>query len=282
MRNKNTRGLTADPLISVVIPNYNYGRFIKQCITSVLEQTYTNLEIVVVDDGSSDESLDVLSHFSNQITLYSQTNSGVNSARNLGIERAKGSLVALCDSDDYWHPTKLESQILMLSLNPDAALISCSVQEFGSHESDYLIRHALKIGYLEKEYALNPGVAWVPNAPSTSLFYRSAAFSCGLFDETLHGNAEDWEFFARLSSMGEFVSVQKPLVFARQHLESRSNTSLLRWYKDNLKAYNTFYGKTVNRRRLNYQIGKTRLQVSFFKTVLKFVIQLIKRVINKL
>lgn len=282
MSNDNLSELHAGSLISVVIPNYNYGRFLKQCIDSILKQTYTNLEIVVVDDGSSDESLDVLSQFSDKITLCSQSNLGVNSARNLGIKVAKGSLIALCDSDDYWHPSKLESQMLMFKLHPTAVLVSCSVQEFGSQESDFVIRHPLKSGHLGKEYALNPGVAWVPNAPSTSLFNKSAAFSCGLFDETLRGNAEDWEFFARLSSLGKFVSVQTPLVYARQHFESRSNTGLFRWYQDNLRAYKTFYGKTGNSRRVQYQIGKARLQASFVKTMLTFFIRLIKRVLNKL
>ena len=256
-------------LVSVVIPNYNYGQYIGLCVQSILNQTYKHREIIVVDDGSTDNSIALLEPYLEQITLLRQTNSGVNAARNRGILRAKGSLIALCDSDDYWEPTKLEKQVALMSYQSKVVMVGCSVAYFVEEGKVFEIREALSTGSLRKQYSRNPGVSWIPGAASTGLFRKSDALECGLFDENLRGNGEDWEFFARLSSRGDFLSSNEPLVKGRIHASSRTNISLVDWYHDNCQAFIVFREKTHDLRLFEYLLGRTRLVVSFVKATVK-------------
>ena len=98
-------------LVSVIIPNYNGSEYIRECLESVFEQDYNNLEVIVVDDGSKDSSLEVLSGFSERIKVISQPNLGSSAARNAGILASSGDLIAFLDSDDYWLPTKISKQV---------------------------------------------------------------------------------------------------------------------------------------------------------------------------
>ena len=112
------------PLVSVIIPTYNGSRFIRETIQSVLDQTYNNLEIMVVDDGSTDDtSLIVKSITDQRITYIQQKNAGVSPARNHGITVSKGDYIAFLDHDDVWLPCKLEKQLSLFEQNPKVALI---------------------------------------------------------------------------------------------------------------------------------------------------------------
>ena len=97
------------PKISVVIPLYNKGFIISETLNSVLAQTFTDFEIVIVNDGSTDNSFEIVSQYSDdRIRLYNQENKGVSKTRNAGIEYSKSELIAFLDADDYWHPNHLE------------------------------------------------------------------------------------------------------------------------------------------------------------------------------
>jgi len=258
-----------DKLVSVIVPNFNYGRYLEDCITSILGQTYRQIELIVVDDGSSDESLEVIESFSNQVKLLTQKNQGVNSARNLGILNASGSLIALCDSDDYWAPKKIEKQISLLVNDPSLVLVGSSIRYFSSERPEIKTIQVPKQGDLSKLYGRNPGVAWIPNAPSSSLFHKPAALSIGLFDESLRGNAEDWEFFARLSKLGNFVAINEPLVNVRIHTSSRSQIELLKWYKDNRKALSAFNSKNSYLNKIDYIHARLSLEFTTIKSLFK-------------
>ena len=108
-------------LVSVVIPTYNCASFLREAIQSVQSQDYKNTEIIVVDDGSTDNTDEVLKPFLDTITVIKQTNQGVSSARNNGISHAQGDFIAFLDADDFWHPGKLSLQMKFLSENPDIA-----------------------------------------------------------------------------------------------------------------------------------------------------------------
>lgn len=102
------------PLFSVIIPVYNKANYIEETLKSVLEQRFTDYEIIIIDDGSTDSSLKIINQFSdNRICIYTQENKGVAAARNFGIEKSKGKLIAFLDADDYWFPNHLE-EILKL------------------------------------------------------------------------------------------------------------------------------------------------------------------------
>src|SRR5947209_13220762 len=97
--------------VSVIIPTYNHGRFIADAIESVLAQTYPVSEIIVVDDGSTDETQEVVEKFGEKVRYIEQANAGVSAARNTGIENSDGDLVAFLDADDTWLPEKIEKQV---------------------------------------------------------------------------------------------------------------------------------------------------------------------------
>ncbi len=110
------------PLVSVVIPTYNRAQMVSEAVRSVLEQTFGDLEVIVVDDGSTDGTREALKPHADKIRYLRQENSGVSAARNRGIAEARGSLIAFLDSDDLWLPAKLKNQVLFFQL--------CDIQIF--------------------------------------------------------------------------------------------------------------------------------------------------------
>jgi glycosyltransferase involved in cell wall biosynthesis len=106
------------PLVSVVIANHNYGRYLAQCIDSVLAQTYPNIEVIVVDDGSTDESRDVLAGYATSVRVLLQQNAGQAAAFSAGVAASRGELVCLLDSDDTWHPDKVAAVVETFRAHP--------------------------------------------------------------------------------------------------------------------------------------------------------------------
>src|SRR5688500_9583140 len=98
-------------LVSVVIPAYNYGHFVTEAVASALNQTHPHVEVIVVDDGSTDGTADILKPFGSRIRYIYQPNRGLSAARNTGIRAARGEWVAFLDADDLWHPSKTETQL---------------------------------------------------------------------------------------------------------------------------------------------------------------------------
>ena len=219
--------------VSVIIPNYNYGLYLDKCIQSILTQTYTNIEVIFVDDGSSDNSLDVVSKYRDKVRIYSQSNQGVNAARNLGISEAKGDLIALCDSDDYWMPNKIELQIERMLSNSRIGLVYSSY--ILVDESEKFIREveATHRGNLAFLFISYPTKAIICGGGSTSLFSRRLLNDSMLFDETLHGNGEDWDFFRRLCQLTNVEFIERPLVYIRNHENSRGARNLDYFYEGN-------------------------------------------------
>lgn len=131
------------PLVSVVIPVYNVEAYIKEAITSVVEQTYQNLEIIIVDDESPDGSIDLVkrSFDDPRICIVQQQNRGLAGARNTGIRKARGEYVAFLDSDDFWNRRKVEKHIQLMQANPNCGVSFCS--------SLFVDEHSQPIGRLQ-------------------------------------------------------------------------------------------------------------------------------------
>ncbi len=123
-----------DPLISVIVPAYNSGPLLDETLASVLDQTWKQLEVIVVDDGSTDDTPARLAKYGPALRVVRQANRGTGAARNAGLRLARGEYVALLDHDDLWLPTKLEVQVDVARRHPTSGLVACDGEEFeGSH-----------------------------------------------------------------------------------------------------------------------------------------------------
>ena len=115
---------TRQPRVSVIIPAYNADRYIAEAINSIFSQSYQDYEIIVVDDGSTDSTPEILQSYGSRIHSISQTNGGMAAARNLGIAAAKGELIALLDHDDIFLPDKLPAQVACFDSHPGVGLVN--------------------------------------------------------------------------------------------------------------------------------------------------------------
>src|SRR5262245_58457673 len=111
------------PLVSVIIPSYNYGCYVQQAVDSALSQSYPNQEVIVVDDGSTDDTEVRLAAYGKRIRYIHQKNQGLSEARNTGIREARGEFLAFLDSDDAFHPKKTELQMAYLMAHPEVSLV---------------------------------------------------------------------------------------------------------------------------------------------------------------
>lgn len=203
------------PLVSVIIPNYNYATYISKTIESVLGQTYKNVEIIVVDDESKDDSLAVLEAFGGRIKVIAQKNQGVSLARNNGAAAASGELVAFLDADDMWLPTKLERQVEMILNDAEIGLVHCSMTYIDIEDKPLGEMTDGMGGHVAGEILrFRRGV--VIGAGSTSLVPKAIFDEVGGFDPRM-STAADWDFSYRIASRYKIGFVTERLVLYRMH-----------------------------------------------------------------
>ena len=151
----------ARPLVSVVIPTYNCAHYLPAALESVLAQDYDPMEIIVVDDGSTDETQAVLQRYP-EVTCIRQANGGLSNARNTGINAARGEWIALLDADDIWPPGKLEEQMQILVAHPEVALLFGDTRRFsddGWIEAPMLERYGMGERYFGHPYLVTDAAA---------------------------------------------------------------------------------------------------------------------------
>ena len=190
-----------DPLVSVIIPNYNHARFVGDAIQSVLDQTYKNYEIIVVDDGSTDNSREVISQFGDKVQCIHQKNAGLSAARNTGIKASKGSLIGVLDADDMYGPMFLETLVGELQANPSADGVYCGYQFVDEKNSLLPQIENRPVASDELHTALLDGNFFVPE----SIFLRRHVYDAvGLFDEALRA-CEDWDVWLRATKKFKII-----------------------------------------------------------------------------
>lgn len=219
-----------NPLVSVVIPNYNYEKYLGECINSVLNQSYRNFEIIVIDDGSTDSSLKLLLNYSDKIHLYRTPNFGAPSARNLAMLYAKGDLIAFLDADDKWLPEKLELQVSKLTANK-LDLVYCKM------DTDEESINTLKVKNQKIDlrwFHDNPGST--PFSPSATIITKSLAARVGGWNTSLTSPAEDFDYFRKCAKFGRMEMVNSVLVIHRNHEASLTATNKERYFEDNIRA----------------------------------------------
>ncbi len=208
------------PMISVIIPAYNASCTILKTIESVQRQTLSNFELIIIDDGSTDKTLELVGTIKDcRLKVFSYENGGVSVARNRGLAHAKGSFIAFIDADDLWTPTKLASQFAALQEHPEAGVAyswTRYISEDGklAHTSEPIFHNGNVYAKLLMGNFLDSG--------SNPLIRRQAIDAVGEFDCTLtHG--EDWDFYLRLAAQWSFVVVPEAQVLYRQFSESASS-----------------------------------------------------------
>jgi len=198
------------PLISVIIPTYNRGWIIGEAIDSVLSQTYRQFELIVVDDGSSDSTDDILRGYKDHAELIKQKNQGVSAARNTGIRRSRGRYIAFLDSDDFWLPEKLSRQIEFFLSHPEALV--CQTEEIWIRNGVRVNpkrRHKKPSGMI---FERSLGLCLV--SPSAVMINRALFKEVGLFDENLAA-CEDYDLWLRTSIRFPVYLIDQPLVIKR-------------------------------------------------------------------
>ncbi|MFL5637767.1 MAG: glycosyltransferase family 2 protein [Gemmatimonadaceae bacterium] len=227
--------------VSVIIPTYNRAQLLKLTLQSILAQTHPVLEIIVVDDGSADNTSEICAEFGAPVRYIHQRNQGVSAARNNALRAAEGDWIAFCDSDDLWMPNKLQLQLEAIEatgadfsvtdftlIDPDGQSVpggergfTLSFPVFGEtgvnpeqHLGKWLARRELRLGsesiatYTGDSF----GMLFLGNVimPSTAIVARDVITRAGSFDETFHV-AEDTEYFHRVSAHSTLTILMKPL-----------------------------------------------------------------------
>ena len=226
--------IQSSPKVSVIVATYNRRDYVQEAINSVLEQTYPNFEIIVVDDGSSDDTDKILSKYGTRIHYKYQKNQGESVARNQGVASATGEYIAFLDDDDLWLPEKLARQVEILDENPDIGLVATQGFLIDQHSNLIPDRYAFpkhSTGLVElPEIILNS-----PIGPSSSIVRRSVLAKIGAFDPLLK-YGEDWDFVIRTGVHFSIFYLNEPLVYMRAQSPDRQSNFLL----NSMKAHRRY------------------------------------------
>lgn len=202
------------PLVSVVIPNFNYAKYVAQAIDSVLAQSYPEIEVIVVNNGSTDNSSEVLRAYGDRIRLIEQENLGQSGARNSGIKQARGEFVAFLDADDIWLPGKLEKQMKLFT-RPEVGLVYGGYRTVDTALRPLSTRIPRLRGRILRQFALGPG-AVISGGESTSVIRKEALDRIGPWDTELSISA-GWDVYRRIASHYEIEVLAEPVMLYRQH-----------------------------------------------------------------
>lgn len=205
-----------NPLVSVIVPCYNHQHYVEECLRSVFKQSYTNFELIVIDDGSKDDSPNIIDKLQQefQFSFVKQQNIGLSATLNKAITQyAKGDYIAILASDDYWHPKKLQKQVDFIFRNEQYAMIysSAFIVNNNSEIVSQFEHQRLTIEPNFENIILNR--AGIPAL--TALIKREIFDKVGLFDEKLA--MEDWDMWLRISYQHKIGYLPEKLAYYRMH-----------------------------------------------------------------
>jgi glycosyltransferase involved in cell wall biosynthesis len=225
--------------VSIIIPTFNRSKILVKTLQSILNQTYTDYEIIVVSNGSTDDTEEVIKHFQDKrLRYFFQEGSGSPaSPRNTGIKMSKGHFIAFCDDDDIWLPNKLDKQVKFLKENPDYDICCTKMKRFNDKTAWVILDE-------EAEGALNSlSLLYKNTVPLSSLVMRRKILNDNeLFDEDkkIFG-AEDYELILRLSKKSKIFCIQEYLLLYYSGISRFSNLTASNNFKRNLKYLYRLY-----------------------------------------
>jgi len=210
--------------VSVIIPAFNAAEYIKEAVESVFNQTYKDIEVIVVDDGSTDNTRTIVNSYGAKVIYIYQQNQGHAIARNTGLKKAAGQYYAFLDADDYWLPGKIAKQVQILKENPDSGIVHCDIKkvDLEGHE----VKKSPKIKrYIEGEifpyFLTRKGHI----ATSSALFKKECIERYGLLNESVRDwGSEDREFWLRMCKHYKVEYIDEPLVVYRVRNRSLSRS----------------------------------------------------------
>jgi glycosyltransferase involved in cell wall biosynthesis len=256
------------PLTSIIIPNYNYGKYLRDCLASIFDQDYRNLQVILVDDGSTDNSLEIANLYAPKLHLIQNSHGGVNRARNTGIKFAEGKYIGFCDSDDIWKSDKISSQVNFMEQNLEFGLIYCGIDYVAENRKFLKSQKPKYSGDCRLDFLRHPGEAIVLLGASTALMRSENVRQIVGFDENLKMPGEDLDFFRRMSEVTKFSFLTESLVEYRQHELSASRVSHDAYFKGNKEVLIKLF-KENDFSFVQCRISWLKLHWMFFKTEVK-------------
>lgn len=263
------------PQVSVIIPTFNRAHLILKAIQSILEQTYPCSEIIVVDDGSADNTHQIVDSINDARLrcIRHPTNKGLAEARNTGLANVKGSYIAFLDSDDFWYKEKIAKQITIFKTYPEADFIFTN--GYYRKEGELLFKTAQPSGFISQHKNHFPLKDILP-LPSSWLFKREIIERVGDFDKSL-SMFEDGDFFIRAARLYRVYFLNEPLVFwfspqenFNQLKELQCRQLFLERHKSTMSLDKDYYFRFLSTLGKDYlRIGDKKKAQHFFKQALK-------------
>lgn len=253
-------------MFSIVIPLYNKAQYIQKAIQCILNQTFQTFEIIIVDDGSTDDSTQVVKTFNDRrISLVHQRNSGVSTARNRGVELAKYDYIAFLDADDWWDTTFFEEMCQLINFCPEAALYGSNyfiVKNSKNYPTQIGLNNNFSIGYIDyfKTYS---NTFWVPINCSFVVVRKSTFEQIGGFNPKLKFG-EDFDLWVRLALEYKVAYLNKPLAYSNQDADptNRALGNPKNWQKGEHVIFNLGYLEKEERQNadLKYLLDGLRVR----------------------
>ncbi|MEG3439828.1 glycosyltransferase [Pannus brasiliensis CCIBt3594] len=259
---------TPEPFISVIIPTYNRGALLRETIESVLQQTYRNYEVIIIDDASGDGTADwIAEHYPELPLIRLSENVGGAEARNIGLRQAKGDFIAFLDHDDRWMPDYLEQQIAVIRSSENIVLSYCDYFEVFVDGSKTFRSGKPRASYPDfTDHLLMQNVI---HSLSLTMIRRSALLEVGFFDRSLR-ICNDLELYLRLSVAGDIVHLPRALVWKYRHSENACNNYWL-WCRELLEVYELFFARDFSHPYLDRRSRiKSHAMVTLCKVVWRY------------
>jgi glycosyltransferase involved in cell wall biosynthesis len=252
------------PLVSVIIPTYNRDTYLREAIASVVKQSYAEIEILVIDDGSKQNYAEAICADYLNCNYHFKENGGLSSARNFGLSKAKGSFIAFLDDDDFWREDKIEKQVSVLQEKEEVDLIhsgAAVVDKDSKPTGDFIGASKTKEHFRSGNVFWNALGVWVAKSP-TPLIRKEVFSSSFLFDEDIKVG-EDVDFYQRLFYKHKVHYIGEPLAFYRVYDdENRLSTQRQRYVGLEQKMFNNFKKMGVTNPWVLHKIAQRILKMA--------------------
>ena len=239
------------PLVSVIVPCYNHEKYVKETIESIVNQTYKNIELIVIDDGSKDNSVKIIQELADKynFTFIHRHNKGLSNTLNEGISLSIGEYICFCASDDFYTIDKIEKQVNFMEINKNDMICYTNMIKFYKNGFKRNIQNQKKIsGFIFEKLFLQD--FWIP---AGTVMYKKVVFQkIGLFDNSL--DTEDFDMFLRIAKRFEIGFIDEFLFFYRAH-ENNSSSNIRKMENNSIKILNKWkneenYNKAININKL--------------------------------